>query len=402
MQMKNKMKRFFALVTASLTMGIQAPLTDVNQVVREAFSHRQIVVSARFRVLASEKERDSMSAWPATKLEAGNGTRPDVSGGEDLTLTQPIDLFGKSRAARAQGQAEVRRAKASYRQTLLDVQGETIRALLELKSAESLVKSTEEQLAIAKKLNESTVIRVQARTLPEIQITRAGLEVKRVLQSLADRQAALQSAKKRLFSACGADIEPPSSADLSSSLLIETDLKITRPDLLTIQADIDLANAEARQSKLSLFPDFEIQARRSPWSGDEQQYGARFQFSFPLWDNFSSRFKESAATARKRSAMAQMSDSLFGAQKEVEAAEIDLANAESAVKSYQSLKVDVLDLLSKTQRGFELGASTLVDVLDAKRALTEAQEAVIEAELRRGLALESLLRAKGIVLGEPK
>ena len=98
----------------------------------------------------------------------------------------------------------------------------------------------------------------------------------------------------------------------------------------------------------------------------------------------------------------QLSDALKRISAEIEAARIQLDAAKKSLAAYTTLLVDVKELMEKTQRGFELGASTLIDVFDAKRALADAMEQRSTAQLNLDLATAELLRAQGQILGEEK
>ena len=97
-----------------------------------------------------------------------------------------------------------------------------------------------------------------------------------------------------------------------------------------------------------------------------------------------------------------LADRLKGARKDIEAARIELAAAARSVATYRKLAAGARSLLERTQRGFELGANTLTDVLDARRTVSDADDLTTNAELRRDLAIEGVLRSQGRFLEEPR
>ena len=177
---------------------------------------------------------------------------------------------------------------------------------------------------------------------------------------------------------------------------------MTRPDLLVLQAEAQSAQADASQAKFSLYPDLELQARRSPWSDTGEHYGVRLQFVVPLWDHGAVRNKERAAKAHQASAQAQYSDLMKRAQAEINSANVQIAASKKSVAAYDHLVSASKELLAKTQRGFDLGASTLIDVLDARRSLSDAMDLQSNALLNLDLAIEAGLRAQGHLVVEPK
>ena len=391
----------FVLALASISFAQQP-----SDLVRIAFENRDSVRAARLQVLSAEHTKSSLSAYPLTRLETGDGTRPDIAGGgEDLSLFQPIDIFGKTRVARASGQAGVVSAKATFRQACLDVQTEVLQAYANWINAVRNNQNAEDQLAIAKQMYDATKTRVEVRALPELQLVRADIELEKAKQVSVDRSAAKDSAQIKLQQAIGgeATLQPKNeSFGLGQLFAVESKPNMTRPDLLVLQAVAQSAQADASQAKFSLYPDLELQARRSPWSDTGEHYGVRLQFVVPLWDHGAVRNKERAAKAHQASAQAQYSDLMKRAQAEINSANVQIAASKKSVAAYDHLVSASKELLAKTQRGFDLGASTLIDVLDARRSLSDAMDLQSNALLNLDLAIEAGLRAQGHLVVEPK
>ena len=357
-------------------------------------------VKASFKVLdAAKRTSSSVGASPATRIEVGSGTRPDVNGGEDMTLFQPIDLFGKMRGARAGGKAGIKVAEASLRQTKIDVQSEVLAALSAWSSATRNLQTASDQLELTKQLARATKVRVEVRALPELQLTRVSLEVQKAEQVVIDRQASVQSALIKLKQVVGDSVGDISSASLQSLAVYSPKPEQNRPELLLLASQRSGFLADEKSAKLSSLPDFELQARRTPWATQEQ-YGIRFQFVVPLWDHGASRNKASAAQQQADAASLQYSDAAKRIAAEIESANIQLAAAKKSLIAYTNLAAGVKELMDKTQRGFELGANTLIDILDAKRAYSDATEQLSTAQLNVDLAIAELLRSQGQILGE--
>lgn len=372
--------------------------------VRLAMEHRALVRAAGHRLSEARRLRVSAGAYPATRIEAGDGTRPDVGGGEDLAVFQPIDAFGKVGASRAAAEAAFVEARADYRQQLLDVQHEALVAYANLASAQGLASAAREQLEVARALAAATRRRIEAGSLPESQEARAALELLRAQQVVTDRDAALLAARARFAAATGIEEkEVPTARTAGLVALPEPSGEplAERPDLAVLAARLQGAQAEARAAGLELAPDFEIQARRNPWSTDET-YGVRLQLTMPLWDHGASRARRQAARSGEAASLAELEDRRAGALGELRAAELEVAAAHASVASYEQIVATAREMLAREQRGYELGVGTLVDVLDARRALGEVLESLVDARYREDLAIEGLLDARGHLVEEPK
>lgn len=372
---------------------------------RQAFAGRATITTNRERLEEARRTASVLGAYPATRLDLGrnvfNGT--DINGSADLLLYQPIDVFGKTRALRRQGEASYAVALAAFRQSALDVQQEVLTTYANLVSAQRLLASAVVQRDLAESVRVATAKRVEARDLPEIQGSRAALEVERTDQLVADRQAAVEATRLRLAAALGSEEVPPGAQLTSLEPPPEggADPTIGRPELLTLRAEEAQAVADERVARQTLLPDLEIQAGRNSFD-QSARYNARLQLTATLWDNGATRDRIRASEARRKASAAALEDRLKGARKDVAAAKVEFAAAERSVAGYQRLAEGAQTLLERTRRGFELGANSLIDVLDARRALAEAQELTVNAQLRRDLAVEAVLRSEGRFLEEPK
>ncbi len=388
------------LILAAWAVGFsQTP----PEIVAKALATRDSVQAAKLALDSAKKLRLSAGVILPTRLEFGTASRPDVGGGEDLTLFQPLDFFGKSRASGSVANGLVLQAIANLQQARLDVQESVLIAYANWTNAERVRQNAVEQLSLSQELSAATAKRVQSRALPEIQLLRAGLDVERQQQVLVDRTALVEAALVKLGQATGQSlaVDGLQAYDLALPGEQGTPMIEHRPDLLLAVADRDTAHAEANQARLSLLPDVEIQARRAPWSTSEQ-YGLRIQFVLPLWDHGSARNRQAAAKIREAAAEATYQDRLKLANADVASSEILLIAAEKSVAAYTKLVQGARDLLQKTQRGFELGASTLIDVIDARRAVADALDLLAASKLNRDLAIQINLKAKGQIIGEAK
>lgn len=390
--------KFFILVTGILlTAASQAQ--DSSEFVQSALKARDSIKSAELQLAASRNTKNSLGVLSPTRLEAGSGTRPDVPGGEDFTLFQPIDLSGKVRASRKTGEAGIKAAEATLRQVKLGVQNEVLIALSNVMNATRNLTTAKGQLDITKQVLEATKARVDSRALPEIQLTRATLELEKAQQAVIDRQAVLNAAMVKLRQSVGApnlDVKMPNSLAADTS---EIQPERDRPELQLLRADRAGFEADRNQAKLSLAPDLELQARRTPWA-EQERYGIRLQLVVPLWDHGAARQKEAAAKRQIDASSLAYADLLKQIQAEIDSAQITLAGALKSLVAYKKLSDGARDLMSKTQRGFELGANSLIDVWDAKRAYVDALDQLSTAQLNVDLAQAELLRSSGQILGE--
>ena len=388
-----------AILGAGILSNSRLFAQDPTDLVQRALKSRDSVKASLKLLDAAKRTSSGLGAPPATRIETGSGTRPDVNGGEDLTLFQPFDMFGKARAASAGGRAGVKVAESAVRQTQIDVQTEVLAAIAAWSSASRGLQTAGNQLDLTKQLERATKARVEARALPDLQMTRVSLEVQRAEQGVIDKQASVQSALVKLRQVVGESVDSVSSPSLANLMIESAKPERDRPELLLLSSQRTGFLADQTSAKLSALPDFELQARRTSWATPEA-YGIRFQLVVPLWDHGASRNKASAAQRQADASSLQYSDTQKKIAAEIESANIQLSAAKKSLAAYEKLAAGVKDLMDKTQRGFELGANTLMDVLDAKRALSDALDQRSAAQLNLDLAVAELLRSQGQILGE--
>lgn len=386
-----------------LSLSVVSLAQSPSDLVTRALVKRKAVQSARSALAAAKSQSVSTGAYPATRLESGVASRPDVGGGEDFSIFQPLDIFGKTKAARASGRSLVSQAESALISQELSVQQEVLSAYSEWSSAVRGYKIAQEQLAVVQEIQRATEVRAGAQAIPEIQVERAALEVTKYSQIVIDRQAAVESALVKLSQAVGEPVGGTESfAEVPAASPAGSDWEKQRPELQSLLATRQGALADANSARLSRLPDFEIQARRAPWSSGTEQYGLRIQMVFPLWDHGSARSREKAAKSLADSATQSFDDLIARIRAEASSAQVLNDAAEKSVTAYTNLVNGAQKLLERTKRGFELGAATLLDVLDAQRALFDAREQLSSAQLNRDNARASLISARGQLLGDQK
>lgn len=375
-----------------------APLT-LESALQIATSHRASLVSAQKAYQAALALRSALAAYPATTITLGDSTRPDLQQGEDLLVTQPVDLFGKFRSGRKVGDAGVSKAFADLTGAKISTQTEVIKAFAQAAAAQLLVQLGEKQLQIAQSLFDGATKRVGARDLPPIQAVRAQLGLDSAKAALDLRKSQATAAFQQLSGAIGAQVSslqplampslPPPQPHFSN-----------RSDLLLAHSAVLAAQAAHMVDRLSSLPDFEIQARRAFWSLP-QQYGLQFQMTWKFWDHGASRNQVKSDSFSILAAEASYEDAFAKAQAEVLSAQSLYQGATAAVGQYQKLETTASALLTQTQKAFELGGATLLDVLDAEQAFTQVEENDISASLSAAQAAADYYQATGDLITNP-
>jgi len=380
------------IILWSLLVAAQPNLPDV---LRQAEAERPVIAAARLRFEEAKRQARSLGLPGQTRLETGLSSAPDLNGGEDLAVFQPIDVFGRAAAGRRLGRATVAQAEAAYRQARLDFQSDLLSALADWQAAKASQQDGTERVEVERAAYQSVQKRIAAGDLAPTQLLRADLDARRAQIEFERRTGALNAAATRLRARLGQAV-PSAEWDFAG---LPTD-RAERPDLRASVAEVAIAQAEASVAAKDGLPTFELQGRRSPWTTQENKYDLRLQLVIPLWDHGSARLAASAASTRAKAAAAELRDRERLAAAAVESATLEMTVAQAAYEAYGPILADARENLAKVRRGFDLGANSLLEVIDAARELSDVQDGRAEARRAMWQAQIQWLTEKGILLAE--
>lgn len=392
------MKFIFAFVACLASTIVRAQVLTLEEALQKALSTRQAVQAATKAVASARQGLRASGALPGLTLGAGHSSHSEIGAtDQDLFVSLPIDIFGRTSAARKVGAAGLMIAEADLQLVLLDVQLEVLSAYVAAYSAERQAIGAQGLLEIAESIYAATLRRFEEGKIPEVQLTRARIERDRFMQAAALRKAEFQSAQRRLAGALGADsiawtLAPPQIPDPAPDLE-------RLPDLMRLRAQALQSDAQAQLASASLSPEFEVIGARSPWRDERSTVGARLQLTWRFFDFGRARHESDAARLQAASYRDLLEDRKALAVSAIQAIDLQIAAERQRTASYESIRAAAVDLVEKSQRGFSEGIGTLIDVLEATRALREIERELAEAELSLHLALIAKYRAAGRLLG---
>lgn len=390
------------LCAAGIATSATAQHIGLDDALRSARSHRPLLQAANQRLSQAKQSSRALGAFPATRLSVGYTSALETGGSDDdLVLSQPIDLFGRASAFRRSGKAIVAEAEANLRQTALDVQTEVVDAYVVAISASELAKSARAVLSVYEQLHEATRLRVEGGVAPGFHLTQVSLDLEQARLRAEQRQAESEAAVRKLEAVTGiADLGTfrgefpaiaPATADAAA-------LKRQRPELLTLEAQAQMAEADAAIALASGRPELEVQGRRTPWQERDDRYGLRIQLSIPLFDHGRVAAETRAAGLKAAAARKTLADALRLAEGEVGAARIEFDSAKEQVGKYERLVGLAKELVERLRPGLTEQATTLIEVLDATRVLRDLEQAHVEAKTRLAQSQARLVRATGHIL----
>lgn len=375
----------------------RAQSTTLEQALTLARTNRPAITASQLSIDRARLVANALSMYPGPTFGIGQSSRTDLGAtDQDIFVSQPIDLFGRTSASRALARTLVRLAEAEQRAAILAVQSEVLKAYFEALSATRLSDVSDELLTVATSVHQATKRRLEEGKIPEIQLTRASIELDRAKQAALLRKSQLKAALKRLSGAVGSETEFE-GVDNGATLASPTVNLGNRPDLLILSAQAEVARTESKVINRSLMPELDVIGLRSPWRERDTNFGMRLQLSW-RFDFGRGRSEQSAAKKAVESINASLDDVRRRAESELAAIDIEIEAAQARVAAYESIRGSASDLVSKTQIGFSSGFSTLLDVLEATRSLREIEQDLAEAQLSLNLAMTNKYEIAGTLI----
>jgi outer membrane protein len=415
------MKRLLLLALAPVALGAQSPAETLRQIsldeaVELAQRNAPVAVQARGQIRTSQSAVRAAygSFLPSVNLTMGqsqqSATQQRVIDGQVVQagggwtystgLASNVNLFDGGRRfqdlsrARAEvGSAEANEVAQQYRIALdVKVQYYNILAAHESEAAaRAQLEQAEQQLRAA-----SARVRAGAATMSDslrsvIQVGNARLAMLTAQNNVRVASAALT----RLIGASdGVTARTSDTLDLtvapvdSASLLV---MAAEGPAVEQSEAQLAAARAGVRASRAPYLPSVDLRFNRS---GTGANWGYGFgdgslrqtntwsvNFAYPLFNNFQREDAVVRAQVARDNAEALLRDSRLLARQNVLQQLGSLRTAEARI-AIQMISVEAAeeDLRVQQQR-YQLGASTLLDLLTSQTALDNARSALIQARL---------------------
>ncbi len=382
---------------AATVCHAQSPIS-ASDALRLANTNRPALKAARLNIEQAKSSAKAIGALSPTMLFLGASSRSELGpNDQDLQLSQPLDLFGKRRAIKQVGGANVQLAIAEYSSLASGLQNDVLTAYSQAVAAQHQKEVSDELLSLAEGFLKATKRRFDEGKVAETQVTRATIELERARQATELSASDLKASLETLAGQLGTD---------ASKIVIQLDAKIEplvnpgvdrRPDLLILQSQIQIAEAEAGVARNSSLPDFNAMIVRSPFNSDPGYFGGRLQLSWAIGDNGRARNETAAARKRSEAARKLLEDATQTAKAELKAAEIAVDARQSRIARYETILVSARDLVAKSQKGYSEGFGTQIDVLEATRALREVEHELVEARQQLSLAVIAQYRASGFL-----
>lgn len=327
--------------------------------------------------------------------------------------------FGRRDADTDRARAELASANMSHDRTIQRVVVEVQRAYFKLESALGLRTAAEQDVVAARSVLKATEAKLKLglATRPDTLIARQAFA--QTLYKLEKRRADVFVAEGDLRTRTGfpatvaIPIDMAAESDLPPMLTMGIDGIIdqalaSRPDLASAVLDLRAREAEVRRAQAEYLPEvitrgtagyglynyevtgFDIQGQG--WGFDGQIFvGGKWL----LYDNGARDAALFEAGANRAASAARLAQSRLNAADEVWRAYYTLQSDRAQYDAAKALLVSAIDTFDAVKRAYELGLSTLPELLDAEHDLFQARSLRIETRSDLLCSSANLIYASG-------
>ena len=408
----------FLVVVLSLLISSNA-LALTPQELRELICKRSLKIRLKREQVNEQnfrKEQTLRSFFPKVTLSADyTEFYPDAFRNWNQNISYGINLSAEPVNLQRNVQLEIdsrnlKKLRYSLDATLLDVYSEALSRLYKLKILEKKIELRKKQLESSRKILSVAREKLKHGLVMITDVLKANSEVARRESLLSQAQ----NEYRKVFNSLNALLdfslgngEKPEVNLVEEKISINTPALISkailiRPEVKEAKEQLQIVEKSVLLAKKSLSPRLSI-SLSAQRTGTElpgsKNYSAGFTLSFPVFDSGLTK----ARTLEKVSQLKQSELQL----KEVEnSVKLEVLNAISDVdSSYQQLKASAASLkyarkaYERALNEYKLGVSDIVALLQTFQAYCQSQEDYLQALLNYNLAIVSLRKATGELIG---
>jgi len=238
----------------------------------------------------------------------------------------------------------------------------------------------------------------------EIQLRNARLDLSQAQNNVLVSNAALTRAVGTPYAVTASDADTASLVGLSMTEADLLGLAENGPEVQAAKAQVDAARAASKASKSPYLPSISASYNYTGSGvdqffglGDRQYYynGAlRFSLSYPIFDQLNREENVVRASVAEDNAKAAMRDALLAARLNFATFIGSYRTAAERVDAQSASLAGALEALRVQQQRYQVGASTLVDLLTAQTQVNTTRQELIRARYDQRVAkaqLESLV-----------
>ena len=342
------------------------------------------VTAGQHELYAARAEVDAAAAAPNPNLEATTGYGRARDGSESrvewgVGLTIPLGWLAQRRArvdaARAHANAVAAETDALRREVLVELHQRFWGLIYAQERVAALTELNQQTATLAGTVRR----RVEAGESRPVEAARVDVEEERVASELAGARSVLDAQRRQLslWLKAPAGRTPVAVADLSrlprpmTAGVAQARARAQHPAVAAANARVQALEADVSAERRARVPGFSVGVFADN-ELDRAAYGVRLSVDLPIWNWNSGNIR------RAESALAAGRKRLEAQRLEVESAAIELqssceASVALAARYRDKMRPRAAEAARSIERSYEIGESTLLEVIDARRTFLETR-----------------------------
>jgi outer membrane protein, heavy metal efflux system len=399
------------LLSSTALLAQAAPRLTRRQAIDEALARNPAIAAAQAQVeqaragvvIAGAFADPTFAADVAGQTAALN---PGSGNASDQGVAVTFPFPGKRGLRRDVAIGALRAAEFNVTQLRQQIASQTAQAYDALLVALRHRQDLQESRNLASDFVDKTQARFLAGTVARVDVVKAKTELASAENDLIgnDREIATARAtlNRNLGRMGGAPIEPLDSLEVPEAIAdvdtLETMAAAARPEIQSLTAQLEAAQAATRLARQFWAPDFNVTLTRNAASGTPTTYTTGIGFGVPLFFLQHQRGEVAAAIHRETELTANIADIRAQVSLDVQSAYTAASTAlRQAVFIRDQLLPEAREVYRVASVSYGLGGSSALDLLDAKRTLLDAQRQYVDA---LG-AVNDALAALEVAIGAP-
>jgi len=252
--------------------------------------------------------------------------------------------------------------------------------------------------------------------VPHADVLRARVEVSDARLTLVRAENSVRVARGELNTSMGlpvelgleidtklAELDPPEAISLAGAL----DQAVhNRPEIKSALRNIAAAGYEVDSAKSAFGPKLKAEGgygwRDAEFLPKDEEWLVGVSIELPIFTGFSRFHRLGKARAQVAKEEAKVRDLVLKVREEVWRSHSRLKEAYEATRTAEVEVADAEESLRMTRERYQVGASTITDLLDAQTALARADADLVEAQWNYHIAFVEFERSIGVLTGKAK
>lgn len=371
-------------------------------------------ISQNVALLASQDANIDVAKAGYYPTISGGLSTADLSSGErgrqllSLNATQMVYDFGKVKSGIDVQKAKLASAQADVLVSMDNVALETADALINVKRYQELTKIAQQQIKGIARIAEITNLRAKAGISTQADPVQAQSNLQAAQSILVEQESQLRQYKQKLRTLLGFDISVnaltiPDSLVKESSLYEDPDFKKI-PELMAANAEVEVAQFQKKQTKLSSYPTLNLKGSLSQAvngknpnnNEDDGMYSSiMFEASSNFYQGGAIASQARAASYAEEAAKAKVNSVYLNVVDQVRAIREQIENKQQQIGILISRREISIRTKELYQEQYKLGTRSAVDLLNAEQAIHSAAQEIENARFDIYAAIAKYIAVTG-------